>query len=210
MSRAFIVVDVLNDFMPGGALPVPEGDAVIEPINRFVGWCNDNKEDWIIIAVCDWHSENSKHFEKWPIHAIANTIGSKFHPDIKLPVDAIVVYKGIGPDEDVYSAFDGIACNGFSLDKVLKIFGITEIFIGGLATDYCVLETVLDAVKNGYKAFVLLDACRALTPEGGKIAVEEMKKAGVVITITNEAVRREEIAKYFNYFISKKTKEEIK
>ena len=191
VNKALIVTDVINDFMPGGALPVPKGDTVIEPINRMIDWCK-NEENWIIILVGDWHPKDSKHFEKWPVHAVANTVGAEFHPDLKILPNAIIIYKGLDPNEDGNSALEGIAWNGFELDDILKGFSVEEVFVCGVATEICVKVTALDAVKNGYKTFILLDACRALTPESGEKAVKEMKEVGVVITTTDDIIKREE------------------
>lgn len=189
VRKVVIIADPLNDFMPGGALPVPEGDAIIKPINGFIDWCGKNDEDdWLIIVACDWHPEQSSHFEKHPVHCVRNTPGAEFHPDLRLPlINTVIIYKGIGENEDGYSAFDGIAWNGFSIDEILQIFSVDEILICGLATDFCVKKTALDAVKK-YKTFVLIDACRALTPEGGEKAIAQLEKAGVIITTTDEIV----------------------
>ncbi|OWK27115.1 MAG: hypothetical protein US76_00630 [Parcubacteria group bacterium GW2011_GWA2_38_13b] len=185
--KALLIVDLLNDFMPGGALPVPDGDAVIKPTNKIIDQCED-KEDWIIILAVDWHPEDSKHFDKWPIHCVRNTPGAKFHPDLNVPSDAVIIYKGLNPSEDGYSAFDGIAWNGFELNDILNIFSIGEVFVCGVATEVCVKLTAIDAIKK-YKTFLLLDACRALTPEGGRKAVKEMEDAGVIIMTTEEVMK---------------------
>ena len=184
--KALLIVDPLNDFMLGGALPVPNGNAVVEPINKIIDWCkNDEEEDWLFFLACDWHLEDSKHFEKWPVHCVRNTPGAEFHPDLKIPPDAIIIFKGVGSDENGYSAFEGFAWNGFFLDELLPIFSVEEVFICGLATECCVKVTALDAIKK-YKTFLLLDACRALTSEGNTKAVKEMEDAGVIITTTEE------------------------
>ena len=187
VNKALIIADVLNDFMPGGALPVSEGDAVVAPINKIIHWC-ENKEDWIIILACDWHSEDSKHFEKYPVHCVRNTPGAEFHPDLKISPNAIMIYKGLDPNEDGYSAFGGIALSCFGLDEILHIFSIEEVFICGLATDYCVKFSAIDSVKRGFKTFVLLDGCRTLTKESGRKAIKEMGDAGVVMTATWEVM----------------------
>ena len=114
-----------------------------------------------------------------------NTYGAEFHPDLKILSDAIIIFKGVGFDENGYSAFEGFVRNGVFLDKLLPIFSVEKVFICGLATECCVKVTALDAIKK-YKTFLLLDACRALTSEGNTKAVKEMEDAGVIITTTEE------------------------
>lgn len=180
-KRALIVVDVQNDFCPGGALAVHEGDKVVQPLNRMIEFAV--RSQWEIYASRDWHPSKTKHFEKWPVHCVQNTQGSLFHLNLKLPVNYPrfkVISKGLG-DADDYSAFDG----GMKPEA-------EQLYVGGLATDYCVLWTVKKARELGYAVTLLLDACRAvnLKPGDGERAVEEMRNVGARIA-TCEEVRSE-------------------
>ncbi|MEK9186612.1 MAG: nicotinamidase [Patescibacteria group bacterium] len=198
MKKALLIVDVQKDFCPGGSLAVPNGDEVVKPLNNLA--VHALLYGWSLFASRDWHPLVTKHFSNyggiWPIHCVQNTRGAEFHYGLYMNAAGTfykteIVSKGVQPDEDGYSAFDG---NCDQLEKplleVLNLQGITEIYIGGLATDYCVRASALDAVKYGFKTYLLLDACRAvnLKPGDGEKAVEEMKKAGVIITTTGEVM----------------------
>lgn len=197
---ALIVVDVQNDFCPGGALPVPDGDKVVEPLNSMIECAPKN--GWPVIASRDWHPRETRHFAEfggtWPVHCAQDTPGARFHPELKLPPQTIIVSKGTG-DEDAYSAFDGdtpatvvgaVTCEQIALEEVLRRLGVKIVFVGGLATDYCVKATAIDARRCGFETYLLLDACRAvnLKPNDGDRAVEEMRRVGVIITSTDEII----------------------
>lgn len=190
MKKALLIVDVQNDFCPGGALAVPDGDRVIEPLNRMVEHAQTN--GWLIIASRDWHPEQTSHFNFWPIHCVRNTRGAEFHPSLRIPRIAVIISKGIGNKDDGYSLFEGlyIRTADWSLSPEVFLRICNKIYIGGLATDYCVKATALDAVKKGFKTYLLFDACRAVNinpgDEGG--ALEEMNDAGVIITTTQEVL----------------------
>lgn len=177
--KALVIVDVQNDFCPGGSLAVKDGDKVVEPINKMIDFAVKN--DWEIYASRDWHPIKTKHFEKWPVHCVQNTSGAEFHPDLRLPTDypkLRVVSKGLG-DADDYSAFDsGMRPNA------------KELYVGGLATDYCVLWTVKKAIELGYEVTLLVDACRAvdIKSSDGDKAIEEMRALGVKISTTEEVL----------------------
>lgn len=175
---ALIVVDVQNDFCPAGALPIERGDEVVPVINE---WIAAAKAAGVpVYASRDWHPGNHLSFEpeggEWPPHCIQDTQGAAFHAELDLPGEAIVVTKGTRFDKDQYSAFDetGLAAE-------LKKRGVTRVWIGGLALDVCVRATALGAVKAGLEVHVIEEATRAVTPEGGKAALEEMRSAGVHI-----------------------------
>jgi len=180
-----MVVDVQNDFCPGGSLAVPEGDQVVPVLNkviaRFVG-----SGAWIY-ASRDWHPAETKHFQAWggpwPPHCIQGTRGAEFHPDLKLPKAATIISKGMDPEKDSYSAFHGIDPNGATLATALRHRGVKRLFVGGLATDYCVKFTALDARKEGLEVFLLEDASRGVEVNPGDTskAIEEMKAAGITI-----------------------------
>ena len=178
-KRALIVVDVQNDFCPGGALAVPHGDEVVTPLNRlireFLG------RDDLVVKSRDWHPRKTKHFAEfggmWPVHCVQGTHGAEFHRDLLDDPRIIVVSKGLG-DEDSYSAFDGT-----DLAELLRKQGVEEVWVGGLATDYCVKNTVLDAAREGFRVKALEDAMRAVEvqPGDGALAVEEMREGGAEI-----------------------------
>lgn len=195
-KKVLLIVDVQNDFCPGGALPVPNGDEVIEPINEMSRFANKRDGDeWRIFASKDWHPKKTAHFKTWPVHCIKCTFGAELHQNLERLYINFIIFKGTEPDEDGYSPFDGdILTNTYayqSLDKVLKSYATEEIYICGLATDYCVKAAALDARKRGYKTYLLLDACRAvnLNPGDEEKAIQEMKDAGVIITTTEEVLK---------------------
>jgi len=183
-NRALIVVDVQNDFCPGGALAVAHGDEVVAPLNCLI-------EDFLArgelaVKSRDWHPAPTKHFAAyggtWPVHCVQHTRGAEFHPDIIDDPRIVVVSKGMG-DEDNYSAFDGT-----NLAALLRERGIEEVWVGGLATDYCVKNTVLDAVREGFKVRAVEDAMRPvnLQPDDGAHAIDEMCRAGAKVILKDE------------------------
>lgn len=177
--RALIVVDVQNDFCPGGALAVPEGDNVVAPLNRLITEFLAHDEP--VFASRDWHPRQTHHFAEfggtWPVHCVQNTTGAEFHPDLKRDPRIQIISKGLG-DTDCYSAFDET-----DLAERLRAANIKEVWVGGLATDYCVKQTVLDAVKNGFQVKAIADAMRPveLQPGDGERAIEEMEASGAEI-----------------------------
>lgn len=182
-NAALIIVDVLNDFCPGGALPVPEGDQVVPVINKWVEelFENDPKR---IFALREKHPPVTSHFKEygglWPAHGVDGTPGAEFHPDLKLPEGLTIISKGMGTEEDAYSGFDGVTEKFVPLEDELHQRGFQTLYICGLATDYCVKETVLDALKKGFKVKLIVDACRAvnISPDDGEKAIKEMVEAG--------------------------------
>jgi nicotinamidase/pyrazinamidase len=182
LKKALLVVDVQNDFCPGGALAVPEGDKIIPILNKYMKIFSQSKLP--IFASRDWHSKKTKHFKDlggvWPVHCVQKTKGAQFHPQLKLPKDKILVYKGMDPRKDAYSAFQAEDINGQSFFNLLKILGVEELYVGGLATDYCVKASVLDALKFGFKVKLLLDAIKGvnLKHNDSEEAVKEMTKFG--------------------------------
>ncbi len=181
-SKALLLVDVQNDFCPGGALPVPEGDKVVPVLNeytqRFAAAGNP------VYASRDWHPEVTSHFKEyggpWPPHCVANTEGAAFHPDLKLPKQATVVTKGTDPRDDGYSAFEAHDEQGRLLPKLLDEGKVRQLYVGGLATEYCVRASVLDALKQGVDTVILLDAVRGIDVKEGDVmrALDEMLRAG--------------------------------
>lgn len=178
-KRALIVVDVQNDFCPGGALAVPNGDEVVAPLNGLIEEFLQRGEP--IFKSRDWHPATTKHFKDyggtWPVHCIQETRGAEFHAELIDDPHIEVVSKGMG-DEDNYSAFDGT-----DLAARLRKQGVQEIWVGGLATDYCVKQTVLDGLKEGFRVKAFANAMRPveLQPGDGDRAIEEMRHAGAEV-----------------------------
>jgi nicotinamidase/pyrazinamidase len=179
---ALLIVDVQNDFCPGGALAVPEGDRVVPVINRYIAAFRDRGLP--VFASRDWHPPETRHFASgggpWPSHCVAGTAGAAFHPGLALPGDATVVSKGTAPTDDGYSAFEAEADGGKGLEPLLRERGVRRLFVGGLATDYCVRASVLDAARQGFRPVVLLDAIRGIDVNAGDqaAALDEMIRAG--------------------------------
>lgn len=174
--RALIVVDVQNDFCPGGALAVPDGDAVVEPINRMA------REAPLVIATRDWHPADHGSFAErggpWPVHCVAGTAGAELHPGIERDRVDVVLDKGQALDRDGYSGFDGT-----ELERLLREHDVDTVDITGLALDYCVKATALDARRAGLNVVVHRGATRAVEvePGDGERAVEELRAAGVEV-----------------------------
>ncbi|MFB0569098.1 MAG: bifunctional nicotinamidase/pyrazinamidase [Nitrososphaeria archaeon] len=174
---ALIVVDVLKDFCSGGALAVPDGDKVVPVLNKYIELFS--QAGAAIYATRDWHPSNHISFRLrggiWPPHCVQGTDGAEFHPDLKLPKGTMVMSKGANPDSEAYSGFEGT-----DLETLLKERGVNRVFVGGLATDYCVKNTVLDALKAGFEVVLLEDASRGvnLKPRDSEEAIEQMTKKG--------------------------------
>jgi nicotinamidase/pyrazinamidase len=170
---------VQNDFCPGGALGVERGDEVVEPLNRLAHEFLSRGD--LVIKSRDWHPAVTKHFADyggtWPVHCVQETTGAQFHSDLIDDPRIIVISKGIG-DENSYSAFDGTR-----LAEILREHGVEEVWVGGLATDYCVKNSVLDAVREGFEVKAIADAMRAvnLQPGDDRAAIEEMQRSGAQI-----------------------------
>jgi len=166
-NKALIVVDVQNDFCPGGALAVPDGDQIIQYINDVM-----DKYDAVVFSR-DWHPADHACFDgEWPAHCVQDTPGAEYHKDLKIPENAVHIKKGMDKEHHPYSAFDGT-----ELAQALQHAGVTHITVCGLATDYCVLQTVLDGVKD-FKVSLLLDGMAGITPEGTAAALNKMFDAG--------------------------------
>ena len=181
---ALIIVDVQNDFCPGGALAVAEGDKIVPVLNRYID--EFTQAGLPIFATRDWHPQRTSHFNTdggpWPPHCIQGSKGAQFHPDLKLPPDTVIVSAGMSSDEDGYSGFLGRDDREAKLADLLRQRGVERIFVGGLATDYCVKHTVLDGLREGFKVVLLEDAIRGvnLQPDDSKQAIEEMIRAGAI------------------------------
>jgi nicotinamidase/pyrazinamidase len=177
---ALLVVDVQSDFCPGGTLAVPDGDRVVGALNRHI-------EDAVahgvpVYASRDWHPRVTRHFEPhggpWPPHCIQGTAGARFHPELRLPAEAVIVTKGEEPDRHGYSAFEGHTPSGKALLADLREHGVTHLYVGGLATDYCVKHSVLDALSAGLRVTVLEDAVAGVDRDDSARALSEMRQHG--------------------------------
>jgi nicotinamidase/pyrazinamidase len=193
-GTALLIIDVQNDFCPGGLLPVPEGDRVVPLMNRYIA--QTRQAGGAIYASRDWHPQGTRHFlangGPWPPHCVQGTSGAAFHPRLELPQDAIIITKGDNARDDGYSAFDGLDAQGRSLQASLRERGLARLLVGGLATDYCVRASVLDARSNGFDVVLLLDAIRGIELKEGDVAraLDAMLRAGAR-TATLETVHLE-------------------
>jgi nicotinamidase/pyrazinamidase len=200
---ALVLVDLQNDFLPGGALAVPSGDAVIPLANQAQGSFK------LVLATQDWHPVNHKSFAAnhaggkpgqsimlkkirqtlWPVHCVQHTRGAELVPGLSLARVNKVFRKGMDAEVDSYSGFfDNGHEHATGLHEYLREKKVTDVYILGLATDYCVKFTALDAIELGFKTHLLEDACRGvnLKPDDATSAVQEMKAAGVHVTKTTE------------------------
>ncbi|QWV95244.1 nicotinamidase [Geomonas oryzisoli] len=179
---ALLVVDVQLDFCPGGALPVPEGDQVVPPLNRYLELFNERSVP--IFASRDWHPDESRHFRDkggiWPRHCVQGSSGADFHPGLRLPEGTIVISKGMSSWDNGYSALQGVTENGTPFAMLLRRMELDRLYVGGLATDYCVKESVLEALREGFGVTVLTDAIRGVDVKPGDSdhALGEMVAAG--------------------------------
>jgi len=182
---ALIVVDMQVDFMPGGALPVPGGDEIVGRVNEYVELFT--RAGATVVLTRDWHPPNHVSFRTrggpWPPHCVQNTPRASFHPGLRVPREALVISKATDPDREAYSGFEGT-----ELDAELRRRGVRRVFVCGVATDYCVKATALDAVRLGYQVFLLADAVRGVNvpPNSVQRALEEMLDAGVVLVEIGE------------------------
>jgi nicotinamidase/pyrazinamidase len=183
--HALLVIDMQNDFCTGGALAVPGSELVVEAINRHVA--DAEQQEMPIYASRDWHPAQTAHFKdfggQWPVHCVSESTGAEFHPDLALPPRTVVVTKGTRDDAPGYSAFEGTTSEGVGLLEDLRRRGVTHLFVGGLATDYCVRASVLDALHAGLGVTVLEDAIAGvdLKPGDSDEAIAQMRAHGAVI-----------------------------
>lgn len=174
---ALVVVDIQNDFLPGGSLAVPGGDAVVPVMNRYIALFQER--DLPIFFTRDWHPEGHCSFREqggiWPPHCIIGTEGAEFGPGLQVPPEATIVSKGSALTRDAYSGFQET-----DLADRLRGLEVRRVFVGGLALDYCVVNTVKDALRNGFQVVLLRDATRAVNmkPHDGETAENEMVELG--------------------------------
>lgn len=171
-TDALVVIDVQGDFLPGGALAVPAGDEVVPVLAACVEAFAHNKCP--IVASRDWHPPDHCSFQAsggpWPPHCIADSPGATIDPGLRLPDNATIIDKATSADKDAYSAFEGT-----TLDAQLRKLQTRRLFIGGLATEYCVLNTALDGLRLGYEVVLLTDAIRAIDQADGDQAIEKLR-----------------------------------
>ena len=190
MQRALILVDIQNDFCPNGSLAVAEGDKVVVPLNHLSRYAR--QQGWVVVASRDWHPPVTKHFKEyggiWPVHCVAESKGAAFHKDLDI-TNTMIVSKGVS-DRDDYSAFDGRTDSGLPLGVYLEGKAVKEVFVGGLATDYCVKETVLASCRWGFRTYFLKDASRAVNikPNDEADAIAEMTQLGAITITTGEVM----------------------
>jgi nicotinamidase/pyrazinamidase len=186
-NTALILVDIQNDFCPEGALAVNEGDQIVPIVNRLI------PEFPLVISTQDWHPATHISFKDrggpWPPHCVQDTSGAELHPDLKTEPIAHYFHKASSPEKDDYSEFEGKDAQGRTLDELLRSYGVEKVYVVGLATDYCVLETVLDGIKYGYEVYAITDAMRAVnvTPDDGDKALQKMAKQGAHL-VTSDGV----------------------
>jgi len=182
-NDALLIVDVQADFLPGGALAVPQGAKVIAVLNAMID--TFATAGLPVFASRDWHPPDHCSFNEqggpWPPHCIAGTPGAEIDSSLHLPDGTRFFDKATMPDKDAYSAFEDT-----DLNATLKQNDVTRLFVGGLATEYCVLNTSADAVRNGFEVFILKDAIRAIDPVDGQRAIESLCEMGVTVVDSNE------------------------
>ena len=208
--NALILVDIQNDFVPGGALAVPQGDHIVSVVNRLQP-CFD-----LVVATQDWHPADHGSFAAnhpgrqmgeliklhglpqilWPTHCVQGTAGAEFVPGLDREAWDRVFVKGADPNIDSYSGFfDNGHRQPTGLGDYLRARGVTEVYVAGLATDYCVKFTALDARELGFKTYLIEDACRGVNLQPGDVqrAIEEMRAAGVAIITADEIINSEQV-----------------
>jgi nicotinamidase/pyrazinamidase len=186
-DAALILVDIQNDFCPGGALAVAEGDQVVAVANRLMPHFP------LVVSTLDWHPANHVSFREqggpWPPHCVQNTFGADLHPALDATHINHTFRKASSPERDAYSEFEGVDDQRRSLDEYLKSHDVRRVYILGLATDYCVRATTMDALRLGYETFVVTDGVRAVNvqPDDGDRALAEMREHGARL-VSSESV----------------------
>jgi nicotinamidase/pyrazinamidase len=181
-AAALLVVDMQKDFCPGGALAVPDADRIVASLNRHLA--EARQRDMPVYASRDWHPAVTTHFKafggEWPPHCVQGSEGAQFHADLRLPADAIVIAKGDDPARAGYSAFDGHTEDGTTLLSDLRNRHVSRLYVTGVATDYCVKATALDALRAGFDVRILNDAIAGIDLHPGDVdrALDELTRAG--------------------------------
>ena len=191
--RALLLIDIQNDFLPGGALAVPEGDAILPLVNQL------QEQFGLVVATQDWHPQNHKSFASqhtgrqvfdtiqlqgleqvlWPDHCVQGTAGADFSAELRMQKVEAIFRKGMNPEIDSYSGFyDNGHLKSTGLADYLRGKGVTDIYLAGLAADYCVYFSAKDALQEGFKAYIIEDATRAISPEGFEKAKADIEAGG--------------------------------
>ncbi len=184
-KSVLLLVHLQNDFCPGGALAVPGGDAIIPLANACIQLFSD--QGFSVIATRDWHPANHCSFKEqggpWPLHCVQGSFGSQFHPELRVPPGTLIVSGATNPKKEAYSGFDGT-----SLEDRLEDVEAETLFVVGLATDYCVKQTVLDACQRGFRVVLLEDGVRGIDVKAGdsQEALQEMRTAGVIVASSGD------------------------
>lgn len=177
--KALLIVDVQNDFIKGGALAVPDAELVIPVINELM------EKFEIVLASQDWHPASSVHFQKWPVHCVAESKGAEFPTNFHREKINQIFYKGTRNQDDGYSAFEA---TNISLVDYLKQRGITKLYICGIALEFCVKSSALDALKEGFEVYLIRDAIANFSKDEQEITREylELEKSGAKTVLANE------------------------
>jgi nicotinamidase/pyrazinamidase len=188
---ALLIVDVQNDFCTGGALAVPGSARVVAALNRYVA--DAEAHGMPIYASRDWHPRDTSHFKPlgvWPVHCVQDSEGARFHPELLLPPGTTVISKGADATHHGYSAFDGRTPDGTPFLEDLRRRGVTHLYVGGLATDYCVKHSAIDAASHGMRVTVLEDAISGvdLQPGDSTRAIAEMRDKGAEVVARAESL----------------------
>lgn len=177
VGDALLIIDVQNDFLPGGALAVADGDAILASLNAWIAAFR--RAGLPVFATRDWHPSAHASFTaqggRWPAHCVAGSPGAAISDQLALPPDVTLVSKGTLSEVDAYSGFSGT-----DLDRLMRRSGVGRLFVGGLATEFCVHATVADALRRNYQVVLLTDAVRAVTAADGALAIADMCAAGAV------------------------------
>jgi nicotinamidase/pyrazinamidase len=188
-DTALLLIDIQNDFCAGGALAVPQAEEIVPVVNELIPWFRH------VLATQDWHPADHSSFRPqggpWPVHCVQGTRGAELHPRLDVPRITGYFRKATTKDSDSYSGFAGVDANGRGLDEVLRSRRIRTLYVAGLATDYCVRATVLDALKLGYRVYAVVDAMRAvgLNPGDGETVLNEMRQAGAKLVVSQDVLR---------------------
>lgn len=189
LRPALLVIDVQNDFCPGGSLAIEQGDKVVGPLNRIIDAFSS--KGLPVLFTRDWHPQNHVSFltrgGRWPPHCMQGTQGARLHPRLKVPRASIVVDKGDNSEKEAYSGFQGTG-----LETILRALDVDEVFLGGIATEYCVKETAFDALRRGFRTSVMEDCVRAVEARkgDGRRALEQVEKHGATLTTSGRVAER--------------------
>jgi len=184
-ASALLILDIQNDFLPGGSLAVPQGEEIIPIINQYIDYFTKNNS--VIFATKDWHPSNSKHFNKfggeWPPHCVQRTYGAEFPAALSLPSSTIVLYKGMNENDAGYSVAEASDKNGINFFDLIEIKSIMELNVCGIAIEYCVLNSVIDILGHGLRVNLLADAIAGINLKFGvdDKAIKKMTNSGAKI-----------------------------